>query len=660
MHDLEEQLVAVHPLVGALLEGEQLLGVEVPLVVARRRRPAGSACRNPRRRPDIAVSILRRVSDLFSDAAPSAPTPSRRFRSGSGRDRWTSSSVRRRARPGHRAAPGDRGGPRAVDDPPRPARGGEDDDRADRGRGVVGDLRGALGRVRPRGRRTRGARPRARPARRERAADAPLHRRDPPVRQATAGLRAARRRGGARDADRRDDREPVLRGQPGAPLTLHRDRARAADGGGARRSCSPAAPRSLARTSRRSVAAESHGGPGGDARTALQTLELAWETARASGAALTVELVDDVARKRPLRYDRAGDQHYDLVSAFIKSMRGSDPDAAVYYLAAMLEGGEDPRFLARRIVIAASEDVGNADPQALVVAVAAAQALEHVGLPEAQLNLAQAAIYVARAPKSNASARAIWDARADVRRDGIAAAARDASRRPLPRGGRPADTASGTSPPTTTRARGAGRPSPREPARTRVLCPLRQRRGGWQWRSRRVTGRRISISRRRPTARACGSPTTAAARTSCSSSTLSRSRPSAPRRRRTSRRTSPPSATRTPRSCSSPATRPRRARPGRQELGAEYTFASDFWSHGTAAKDYGVFNEETGAPHPRHVPDRPRRRRDLVARGRPRQAPDGDGARLARHAPRRRVSRPPASRSRHEAGTDASRGSGLP
>jgi putative ATPase len=159
---------------------------------------------------------------------------------------------------------------------------------------------------------------------------------------------------------------------------------------------------------------------GGDARTALQTLELAWETARAGEAPLTVELIDDVARKRPLRYDRDGDRHYDLVSAFIKSMRGSDPDAAVYYLAAMLEGGEDPRFLARRIVIAASEDVGNADPQALVVAVAAAQALEHVGLPEAQLNLAQAAIYVARAPKSNASARAIWDARADVRRDGIA------------------------------------------------------------------------------------------------------------------------------------------------------------------------------------------------------------------------------------------------
>ena len=158
---------------------------------------------------------------------------------------------------------------------------------------------------------------------------------------------------------------------------------------------------------------------GGDARTALQTLELAWETAATAGEPLVVGHVEDAARKRPLRYDRDGDRHYDLASAFIKSMRGSDPDAAVYYLAAMLEGGEDPRFLARRIVIAASEDVGNADPRALLVAVAAAQAVEHVGLPEAQLNLAQAAIYVARAPKSNATAQAIWQAREDVRRDGI-------------------------------------------------------------------------------------------------------------------------------------------------------------------------------------------------------------------------------------------------
>ena len=141
--------------------------------------------------------------------------------------------------------------------------------------------------------------------------------------------------------------------------------------------------------------------------------------ASTAGEPLAAAHVEDAARKRPLRYDRAGDRHYDLASAFIKSMRGSDPDAAVYYLAAMLEGGEDPRFLARRIVIAASEDVGNADPRALLVAVAAANAVEHVGLPEAQLNLAQAAIYVARAPKSNATAQAIWKARADVREQGI-------------------------------------------------------------------------------------------------------------------------------------------------------------------------------------------------------------------------------------------------
>ena len=109
---------------------------------------------------------------------------------------------------------------------------------------------------------------------------------------------------------------------------------------------------------------------------------------------------EDAARKRPVVYDKAADAHYNFTSAFIKSMRGSDPDAAVYYLAAMLEGGEDARFIARRMVILASEDIGNADPRALLVAVAAAQAVEHVGLPEARLNLSQAAIYLARAPKS--------------------------------------------------------------------------------------------------------------------------------------------------------------------------------------------------------------------------------------------------------------------
>jgi putative ATPase len=157
---------------------------------------------------------------------------------------------------------------------------------------------------------------------------------------------------------------------------------------------------------------------GGDARTALNILELACQTAQAEGKPLADRHVEDAARKRPLVYDRAADQHYDFASAFIKSMRGTDPDAAVYYLAAMLEAGEDPRFVARRMVILASEDIGNADPQALVVAVAAAQALDHVGLPEARLNLAQAAIYLALAPKSNAVLTALSGATKDVREQG--------------------------------------------------------------------------------------------------------------------------------------------------------------------------------------------------------------------------------------------------
>ncbi len=158
---------------------------------------------------------------------------------------------------------------------------------------------------------------------------------------------------------------------------------------------------------------------GGDARSALNILELAAETAKAEGSVVTEAHVEDAARKPPLVYDKAGDAHYDYTSAFIKSMRGGDADASVYYLAAMLEGGEDARFIARRMIVLASEDIGNADPRALLVAAAAAQAVEHVGLPEARLNLAQAAIYLARAPKSNASYLALNRATADVRERGV-------------------------------------------------------------------------------------------------------------------------------------------------------------------------------------------------------------------------------------------------
>lgn len=147
---------------------------------------------------------------------------------------------------------------------------------------------------------------------------------------------------------------------------------------------------------------------GGDARSALNALEMCVSAARAHQAtSITLQMAQSALQRRQVRYDKTGDQHFDVASAFIKSMRGSDPDAALFWLARMLEAGEDARFIARRIVIAASEDVGNADPMALVVAVAAAQALELVGLPEARLNLAQAVIYLALAPKSDASATAI-------------------------------------------------------------------------------------------------------------------------------------------------------------------------------------------------------------------------------------------------------------
>jgi len=161
---------------------------------------------------------------------------------------------------------------------------------------------------------------------------------------------------------------------------------------------------------------------GGDARAALAALELA--AANASGAAeraVTLADAEDAMQRKAILYDKGGDQHYDTISAWIKATRGSDPDASLLYLATMLEGGEDPRFIARRMVILASEDVGNADPQALEVAVAAAHAVEHVGMPECAHNLAQAAVYLALAPKSNASYRALADARAWVREHGAPA-----------------------------------------------------------------------------------------------------------------------------------------------------------------------------------------------------------------------------------------------
>jgi putative ATPase len=156
---------------------------------------------------------------------------------------------------------------------------------------------------------------------------------------------------------------------------------------------------------------------GGDARTALNALELACQSA-GEGGPVTLAYAEDALQRRALLYDRQADYHYDTISAWIKATRGSDPDASLYYLAVMLEGGEDPRFIVRRMIVLASEDVGNADPQALTVATAAAQAVEHVGLPECQFALAQAAIYLSLAPKSDAAKRSIFASRELIRERG--------------------------------------------------------------------------------------------------------------------------------------------------------------------------------------------------------------------------------------------------
>lgn len=156
----------------------------------------------------------------------------------------------------------------------------------------------------------------------------------------------------------------------------------------------------------------------GDARTALNALELAVLTTEADENGkieITLHVAEDCIQKRALQYDKNGDNHYDTISAFIKSMRGSDPDAALYYLAKMIYAGEDPKFIARRVIICAAEDVGNADPHALQVAVAAAEAVNFIGMPEGRIPLAQAVTYVASAPKSNAAYMGIDKALQDVK-----------------------------------------------------------------------------------------------------------------------------------------------------------------------------------------------------------------------------------------------------
>ena len=193
---------------------------------------------------------------------------------------------------------------------------------------------------------------------------------------------------------------------------------------------------------------------------------------------MTLGDAEDALQRKAVLYDKAGDQHYDFISAWIKSTRGSDPDASLYYLAAMVEGGEDPRFIARRMIVLASEDIGNADPQALPIAVAAAHAVEHVGFPEAEFALAQAAIYLSLAPKSDAVKRAMGEVHGYIREHGDQAAAARAAVGGLP-GGAQARARQGLRLP----ARAPGpRQRPGAPARgprgAALLLPRRGRAGG--------------------------------------------------------------------------------------------------------------------------------------------------------------------------------------
>src|SRR5206468_4324861 len=329
---------------------------------ARADRPAGARAA---RRTDAATPDRR----VRRPAAPPRPRPR------------TARDARGRAgRVAHPLGPaGDR-----QDDPRAPARG-----RERRARGLLlGRPPGRKGA--PAGRRGGGERAPA-----ERPADRALRGRDPPLQQGAAGRLPPPRRGGHGDAHRGDHREPVVRVDPAPPLAHARPRARAAHRGRGGRGGRPCARRHRARARERPA----HPRPRGT-------------------RALDLPLLEEAAQQRALRYDKAGEEHYNVISAFIKSLRGGDPDAAVYWMMRMLEAGEDPLFVARRMVIFAAEDVGNAEPQALQVAVAAKDAVHFVGLPEGRIPLAQAAIFLATCPKSNAAYRAMLAAAEDVRQAG--------------------------------------------------------------------------------------------------------------------------------------------------------------------------------------------------------------------------------------------------
>ncbi len=362
---------------------------------------------------------------------------------------------------------------------------------------------------------------------------------------------------------------------------------------------------------------------GGDARAALQILDLANATANTEDGQISEALVLDASRKRPLLYDRKGDQHYDFASAFIKSMRGGDADATVYYLAAMLEAGEDARFIARRMVILASEDIGNADPNALVVAVAAAQALEHVGLPEAQLNLAQAAIYLARAPKSNASAVAIWEARRDVRELGNArppAMLRSTGTRRPPK---PAGMARVTRTHTTIRRASTSRTSrrsceaagtigrPEQERSQRMAVRTGDRAPEFDLEVKHDERVRLADFRGRSNVLLVFHPFAFTPVCEEEARDLQENLESF--------RNAQTEIVFV--SCDPSAAR----QAWKRELGVEYTFASDFWPHGVVAKAYGVFNESNGSPNRGTFLDRQGRNRHLVAREDERRAADGDG-----------------------------------